>query len=139
MGRPLEKLDPAFIAYASFIHMECLHTHPVLVYFCSLVQEQIQRRQQHARKSKHAMYFYVNHQQITFRWSLAMTLCRNPQLISMRKFRLKRSNEFLESKPPFNSSMNIDHPITACTTLLLDVDRCDDHHKGKSIFNSFSQ
>ena len=135
LGRPLEKLDPAFIAYASFIHMECLHTHPVLIYFSAIVQEQIQRRQQYARKSKHDMYLYVHHQRIAFRWSLAMTLVRNQRLISMRKSRLKRSIEGLQGKQ-FPSEMIIENHATMCTTLLLDTDEF--HHQNNSIFKAFS-
>lgn len=119
-GRALEKLDPAFIAYASFIHMECLHTHPVLIYFSTIVQEQIQRRHEYARKSKHDMYWYVHHQRMTFRWALAMTLIRNRQLIFMRKSSRDQGKEC-------STEMISENHATMCTTLLLDTEEF--HHQ----------
>lgn len=121
-GRSLEKFDPAFISYVSFIHMECLHTHPVLIYFCSIINEQINRRQQYLRKSKRDMYLYTNHQQIIFRWWLAITLDRNRQLIKYRKHQF---NEFFEGKQCESNSVIRNH-TTTCTTLLLDVEEYND-------------
>jgi hypothetical protein len=126
LGRPLEKVDPAFISYASFIHMECLHTHPVLVYFCSIVNEQINRRHQYLRKSKRDMYLYTNHQRIVFRWWLAIILNRNRRLIQSRKHQFNDSfNEFSGRKRCESNSVIRNH-TTTCTTLLLDVDEYND-------------
>ncbi len=138
LGRSLEKIDPGFIAYVSFIHMECLHTHPVLVYFCSIVHEQMNKRSQYLRKSKRDMYLYTNHQRIVFRWWLAITLSRNMRLIQFRKHQsmhlkvssMESLNEFLGRKifnqERFNSTTVIRNHTTTCTTLLLDVDEQDD-------------
>jgi hypothetical protein len=110
-GRALEKLDPGFVAYVSFIHMECLHTHPVLIYYSSLVNEQINQRYQYSRSNKREMrntemYAYTRRQRATFRWWLAYTLIRNIQLVQLRKYQINHLqlstaeslNEFLERK-----------------------------------------
>jgi hypothetical protein len=140
VGRSLEKIDPGFLSYVSFIHMECLHTHPVLIYFCSIVNEQINKRYQYYRTSKRDMYLYTNHQRIIFRWWLAITLSRNMRLIQLRKYQfmdlklssIENFNEFLGRKifnnhqEKFDSSAVIRNHTTTCTTLLLDVDEQDD-------------
>jgi hypothetical protein len=110
-GRALEKMDPGFISYVSFIHMECLHTHPVLVYYCSLVNEKIDKRYQYSKSNKREMrntemYAYTRRQRATFRWWLAYTLIRNIQLVQLRKYQVihlqlasaESFNEFLERK-----------------------------------------
>ena len=132
-GRSLEKLDSAFIPYVSFIHMECLHTHPVLIYFCSIINEQINKRDQYLQISKRDMYLYTNHQRIIFRWWLAITLSRNMQLIKLRKHyvihsQLSLFNHTLITKnhQRMNSNVIIRNHTTTCTTLLLDTDEQDD-------------
>ena len=110
-GRALEKVDSGFISYVSFIHMECLHTHPVLVYYCSLVNEKIDRRHQHNRSNKRElrqleMYAFQRRQRVAFRWCLLYTLIRNVQLVQMRKHQIlpmqlpsaESFNEFLGRK-----------------------------------------
>jgi len=143
LGRPLEKMDIGFISYVSFIHMECLHTHPVLIYFCSIINEQIDKRYQYLRTSKKRdIYFYTNHQRIVFRWWLAITLSRNMRLIQLRKHhRMHVQSSSVESfmdhfqhdkvlvksrERLYNSNVVIRNHTTTCTTLLLDVDEQDD-------------
>ncbi len=121
-GRSLEKIDPGFISYVSFIHMECLHTHPVLIYFCSIINEQITKRYQYFKISKRDMYLYTNHQRIKFRWYLAITLSRNRRLIQFRKHQLLIENL---GQKKFHSNNVIQNHITTCTTLLLDIDEHD--------------
>ncbi|CAF1333517.1 unnamed protein product [Adineta steineri] len=140
-GRALEKLDIGFISYVSFIHMECLHTHPVLVYFCSIINEQIEKRYQYLRISKRDIYLYTNHQRIIFRWWLAITLNRNMRLIQLRKHYIKPvqlssvdsfMNHFqnhtilTKNQEKIESNVIIRNHTTTCTTLLLDVDEHDD-------------
>jgi hypothetical protein len=129
-GRSLEKLDSAFIPYVSFIHMECLHTHPVLIYFCSIINEQINQRYQYLQTSKRDMYLYTNHQRIIFRWWLAITLSRNMQLIKLRKHYIIHSQlssiERVFNHRRMNSNVVIRNHTTTCTTLLLDTDEQDD-------------
>jgi len=107
--------------------MECLHTHPVLVYFCSIINEQIIKRYQYFKISKQDMYLYTNHQRIKFRWYLIITLSRNRRLIQLRKHQLLIENF---GRKRFNSNAVIQNHITTCTTLLLDIDEHDDHRNG---------
>lgn len=104
--------------------MECLHTHPVLVYFCSIINEKILKRHQYLRLSKRDIYLYTNHQRIIFRWWLLITLSKNIRLISLRKHRLMHLK--ISSIERFNSTTIIRNHITTCTTLLLDIDEQDD-------------
>ncbi|CAF2761502.1 unnamed protein product [Rotaria sp. Silwood2] len=110
-GRTLEKMDSGFISYVSFIHMECLHTHPVLVYYCSLVNDKIDKRYEYLRSNKREMrhtemYTYTRRQRAIFRWWLAYTLIRNIHLVQLRKYQVinlqlpsaESFNEFLERK-----------------------------------------
>ena len=110
-GRALEKVDSGFISYVSFIHMECLHTHPVLVYYCSLVNERIDKREQYLKSNKREMrnvemYSYTRRHRAQFRWWLAVTLIRNIQLVQSRKHQIthlqlpsaESFNEFLGRK-----------------------------------------
>jgi hypothetical protein len=110
-GRALEKVDSGFISYVSFIHMECLHTHPVLVYYCSLANDKIDKRYQYSRSNKREMrhtemYAYTRRQRARFRWWLTYTLIRNIQLVQLRKYQVlhlqlpsaESFNEFLERK-----------------------------------------
>lgn len=110
-GRSLEKLDSGFISYVSFIHMECLHTHPVLIFFCSLAREKIERRHQALHSGKRELrgrdvYAHTLRQRARFRWWLAYTLIRNIQLAQLRKHKLillqlpaaESFNEFLGRK-----------------------------------------
>ena len=148
-GRALERADAGFIAYASFIHMECLHTHPVLVYFCSIVSEQIDRRAQQSRGSKRDVHLYEYRQRIVFRWWLAITLTRNQSLRRSRKHRFIHSQfsslgschqpcgrkRLIHFQTPDSIENDMDEFIdsntvrrnhtTTCTTLLLDMDEQD--------------
>ena len=110
-GRTLEKMDSGFISYVSFIHMECLHTHPVLIYWISLVNERIDKRFQHAKSLKEEirddeLKRYTRRERAKVRWWLAYTLIRNIQLVQLRKYQISHLqlataesfNEFLERK-----------------------------------------
>lgn len=139
-------MDSGFVSYASFIHMECLHTHPVLIYFCSIVNEHINRRYQYLRTTKRDIYLHTKRQQVIFRWWLAVTLSRNEQLIKLRKYhfthlqllRIESFNEIFEktllrthewsetNQEKINTNTIIRNHLTTCTTLLLDVDEQHD-------------
>lgn len=110
-GRTLEKMDPGFISYVSFIHMECLHTHPVLVFYCSLINEKIEKRNDYSRSNKRELHksemnAYTYRQRALFRWHLAYTLIRNMHLVQLRKHQIvnfqlpsaESFNEFLSRK-----------------------------------------
>ncbi len=74
LGRKLETYEEGFSAYCGFIHMECAHRHPVLLYFTSLlIREHLYGTQATCcSKAKR-------------RWYLALFLSKNPTLICRRK------------------------------------------------------
>jgi hypothetical protein len=74
MGRKLETFDADFSAYCGFMHMECAHRHPVLLYFSSLLVREYLYGVERTRCSKARR-----------RWYLAVFLLKNPTLIYRRK------------------------------------------------------
>jgi hypothetical protein len=74
MGRKLETYEAGFSAYCGFIHMECAHRHPVLLYFTSLLL----REQLYGTK-------VTQWSRARRRWHLAIFLLNNPTLIYRRK------------------------------------------------------
>jgi hypothetical protein len=74
LGRKLETYDTGFSAYCGFIHMECAHRHPILLYFTSLLIRQHLCGTEMTQCSKARQ-----------RWDLAFFLIRNPTLIYQRK------------------------------------------------------
>lgn len=74
MGRKLEAYDAGFNSYCGFIHMECAHRHPVLLYFASLLI----RQQLDGKEAKHRSLAQR-------RWHLAIFLLKNPTLVYRRK------------------------------------------------------
>ena len=74
MGRKLEAYESGFNAYCGFLHMECAHRHPVLLYFSSLLL----REHLYGTKEKRCSKARI-------RWHLAIFLLKNPTLIYRRK------------------------------------------------------
>ena len=74
LGRKLETLDDGFNAYCGFIHVECAHRHPVLLYFMSHLLRSYIYGPTTKRWSK------ARH-----KWALAVFLLNNPTLIYRRK------------------------------------------------------
>ena len=88
-GRKLETFDAGFSAYCGFIHMECAHRHPILLYFISLlIREQLYgKEERHPSKAQR-------------RWHLAVFLLKNPTLIYRRK-QFDRLSQTIETKLAF--------------------------------------
>ncbi|CAF1559981.1 unnamed protein product [Didymodactylos carnosus] len=105
-GRSLEKLDQGFISYASFIHMECLHSHPVLIIFCSYIRERLEERQfllnyyKKEANSREELNIYTRQRFIRFRWLLLYTLVKNEYLKQFRKHQVNNWN--MTSAESFN-------------------------------------
>lgn len=85
--RKLEKKDPGFMSYVSFIHMEICLSHPIKLAFCELVSEIPAKKKNTKFKNK---------------WFLIYTLIKNPVLISYRK---KISKKIQKYKSISNSYM----------------------------------
>ncbi|CAF2476034.1 unnamed protein product [Rotaria sp. Silwood2] len=74
MGRKLETLEAGFSAYCGFIHMECAHRHPILLYFTSVLLREHLYGISTTRWSKARR-----------KWYLAFFLLNNPTFIYRRK------------------------------------------------------
>lgn len=100
LGRKLETYDAGFSAYCGFIHMECAHRHPVLLYFTSLLIRQQLQGSEKTRCSKARR-----------RWYLAIFLLRNPTLV----YRRRRTMESLvidETKLMLIGRRNVIQPMS---------------------------
>ncbi|CAF4704784.1 unnamed protein product, partial [Rotaria sp. Silwood1] len=79
MGRKLETLEAGSSAYCGFIHMECAHRHPILLYFTSILLREHLYGTSTTRSSKARR-----------KWYLAFFLLNNPTFIYRRKGFLTR-------------------------------------------------
>ncbi|CAF2660499.1 unnamed protein product [Rotaria sp. Silwood2] len=93
MGRNLERLDQGYATYVTFIHMEIIHGHPILVTFCDIIWHDIERKRhisQHSKSNK-LIYDSIMHTKVhlaRFKWHLFYTLIRNEYLKFLRKHAL---------------------------------------------------
>ncbi|CAF3706454.1 unnamed protein product [Rotaria socialis] len=78
-GRKLETMDEGFSAYCGFIHMECAHRHPVMLFFASHLLRQYLGSSKNVSRARH-------------KWHLVAFLLTNPMLIYRRKGYLARSH-----------------------------------------------
>ncbi|KAL7667860.1 hypothetical protein ACOME3_008589 [Neoechinorhynchus agilis] len=108
-GRGLELYDKGFTAYACWVHLESVQTHPVLIVFCEVVRSKIILRRAHTSrllvefdyKGSAAslqvykqtigleMVKYTRKQRASFKYSLFLLLAKNPWLTQFRKHRQK--------------------------------------------------
>ncbi|CAF1604922.1 unnamed protein product [Rotaria sp. Silwood1] len=93
MGRNLERLDQGYATYVTFIHMEIIHGHPILVTFCDIIWHDIERKRhisQHSKSNK-LIYDSIMNTKVhlaRFKWHLFYTLIRNEYLKFLRKHAL---------------------------------------------------
>ncbi|CAF2035268.1 unnamed protein product [Rotaria magnacalcarata] len=94
MGRNLERLDQGYATYVTFIHMEIIHGHPILVTFCDMFWHDIERKRhiihQHSKNNK-LIYDSITQTKVhaaRFKWHLFYTLIRNEYLKFLRKHAL---------------------------------------------------
>lgn len=86
LGRKLETSDVGFSAYCGFIHVECAHRHPVLLFFMS------QLLRDHLYKTDSIKWSIARR-----KWYYAVFLINNPTLIYRRKrFRNRTSSNHLK-------------------------------------------
>ncbi|CAF1609857.1 unnamed protein product [Adineta ricciae] len=93
MGRNLERLDQGYATYVTFIHMEVIHGHPLMVTFCDIVWHEIERKRRINQQSKtnKLVYDSITHTRVhlaRFKWQLCYTLVRNEYLKFLRKHAL---------------------------------------------------
>ncbi|XP_065175510.1 uncharacterized protein LOC135805409 isoform X2 [Sycon ciliatum] len=81
MPRGWEQYDSGYASYCGFLLIELAHTHPCMLAFIALLQEEVDRPIS-TKTTKAAK-----------RWHMAYTLVRNPELVALRNNSLKRSAE----------------------------------------------
>lgn len=90
-GRSLENIDNGYTAYTSYLYVEAMHTHPILITFTQMIYMSILDKR---RREKH--FLLIDEKQILeqnkrkalrFRWFLLITLMNNLSLISTRRHR----------------------------------------------------
>ncbi|CAF3629777.1 unnamed protein product [Adineta steineri] len=105
MGRNLERLDQGYATYVTFIHMEIIHGHPILVTFCDIIWHDIERKRRTTQytKGNKLIYDSIMHTKARlarFKWHLFYTLIRNEYLKFLRKHALsstKNGTNFMSS------------------------------------------
>ena len=113
-GRSLESIDNGYTAYKSYIYVEAMHTHPILITFTQIIYMNILEKR---RREKH--FLLIDEKQIIeqnkrktirFRWFLLITLMNNLSLISTRRHQRKliRNNQLknLNQRTLSNSSLS---------------------------------
>ncbi|PVD18576.1 hypothetical protein C0Q70_21126 [Pomacea canaliculata] len=95
LSRKFEFFDPGFSAYRGFMHMECAHTHPVVIVFARLViQTWEASKQGRVPQSVHSTEGEMDVKVKTHRrrsmkarsnWQVTYTLLHNPELRVTRK------------------------------------------------------
>jgi hypothetical protein len=88
-GRSLENTDNGFSAYTSYIYVEAMHTHPILITFTQIIYMDIlekRRRQKHFLLIDEKQILEQNRRKsIRFRWFLLISLMNNLSLIPTRR------------------------------------------------------
>jgi hypothetical protein len=89
-GRNLEQLDHGYTSYTSYIYVEAMHTHPILITFTQIVYMNILDKR---RRQKHFLSIDEKHigelsqrKSRRFRWFVLITLMNNLSLISTRRY-----------------------------------------------------
>ena len=92
-GRSLENIDTGFTAYKSYIYVEAMHSHPILITFTQMIYMNIlekRRREKHFLLADEKQILEQNRRRsIRFRWFLLITLMNNLTLIPTRRHQRK--------------------------------------------------
>ncbi|CAF0958096.1 unnamed protein product [Didymodactylos carnosus] len=91
-GRTLEQYDVGYTSYISYIYVESIHTHPILISFTQIVYMNILKQ----RLEKITEYDRKK-QRIKFKWLIAYTLLKNLSLITTRKQSRKQRQLLISS------------------------------------------
>ena len=110
-GRNLEQLDNGYTSYTSYIYIEAMHSHPVLITFTQMIYMRIlekRRRQNHFSVDEKQIIELTRRKAIRFRWSLMITLMNNLSLIGTRRHHHHRriSHSLLNPKDQRSSSIS---------------------------------
>ncbi|CAF1541548.1 unnamed protein product, partial [Didymodactylos carnosus] len=115
-GRTLEQYDVGYTSYISYIYVESIHTHPILVSFTQIVYMNILKQRQEKITDCDR-----RKQRIKYRWLVAYTLLKNLSLITTRKHSRKQRQLSL--------SCSSNRTITDTTTT---TDSVEEHNTTRS-------
>ena len=109
-GRSLESSDHGFTAYTSYIYVEAMHTHPILITFTQMIYMDIlekRRRQKHFLLIDEKQILEQNRRKsIRFRWFLLITLMNNLSLIPTRRHQRRMTLRKINQRTSSNSSLS---------------------------------
>jgi hypothetical protein len=109
-GRSLENSDNGFTAYTSYIYVEAMHTHPILITFTQMIYMDIlekRRRQKHFLLIDEKQILEQNRRKsIRFRWFLLITLMNNLPLIPTRRHQRRMTLGKINQRTSSNSSLS---------------------------------
>ena len=92
-GRSLEQIDNGYTAYTSYLYVEAMHTHPILITFTQIIYMNILDKRRRPKQ-----FLLIDDKQIIeqcrrkclrFRWFLLITLMNNLSLIPARRHHRK--------------------------------------------------
>ncbi len=101
-GRSLEGIDNGYTAYTSYIYVEAMHTHPILITFTQMIYMNIldkrRREKQFLLIDEKQILEQYRRKSLRFRWSLLITLMNNLSLIPTRRHHRKMTINNLNQK-----------------------------------------
>jgi len=101
-GRSLEGIDNGYTAYTSYIYVEAMHTHPILITFTQIIYMNIldkrRREKQFLLIDEKQILEQYRRKSLRFRWSLLITLMNNLSLIPTRRHHRKMTINNLNQK-----------------------------------------
>ncbi|XP_046854614.1 stimulated by retinoic acid gene 6 protein-like isoform X1 [Xenia sp. Carnegie-2017] len=98
-----QRLDPGYISYIAYLHVQATFRNPILRVFCQTIFDR-----------KNGLRQWKCSPQARTRWFLALTLTRNPEIISYRKVKEKTLNDAVRT-----SSLKINFPSSDETNLVV--------------------
>ncbi|CAF4255590.1 unnamed protein product [Adineta steineri] len=111
-GRSLEGIDNGYTAYTSYIYVEAMHTHPILITFTQIIYMNIldkrRRDKQFLLIDEKQIIEQNKRKSIRFRWFLLITLMNNLSLISTRRYHRKMiiNNQKINHRTSSDSSLS---------------------------------
>ena len=101
-GRSLESIDNGYTAYTSYIYVEAMHTHPVLITFTQMIYMNIldkrRREKQFLLIDEKQILEQYRRKSLRFRWFLLITLMNNLSLIPTRRHHRAMTRNNLNQK-----------------------------------------
>ncbi|XP_052218102.1 stimulated by retinoic acid gene 6 protein-like [Dreissena polymorpha] len=99
LPRRFQMMDPGFAAYVGFLHMECSHTHPVLLMFVRILMAGKKKRDEAVNDPEKPEITEEKARAFVrarIRWQTAYSILKNPALRATRKCHLDHVKELQE-------------------------------------------